>query len=152
KSIVLPVREEIQLVVSSFIEIFKVKFILPDSSNEENPNDKEDNVNKNMKDDIDDGDDGQNTNLVKMAHVHKQSSLPPSSHHSIIKTRSKSKLIEKPNVVNLKRLICAPDLLTLGLFPNAKEITESYAVWAALRRFIFSRFEKSSSKSIDSIP
>ncbi|CAF4573016.1 unnamed protein product, partial [Rotaria magnacalcarata] len=40
----------------------------------------------------------------------------------------------------------------LGLFPNAKEITESYAVWAALRRFIFSRFEKSSSKSIDSIP
>ncbi|CAM4965635.1 unnamed protein product [Rotaria socialis] len=50
------------------------------------------------------------------------------------------------------KLICAPDLLTLGLFPNAKEITESYAVWAALRRFIFSRFEKSSSKSIDPIP
>ncbi|CAM4952418.1 unnamed protein product [Rotaria socialis] len=80
------------------------KFILPDSSNDENtnddnPNDKEDNVNEDMKDDIDDGDDdGQSTNLVKMSHVHKQSSLPPSSHHSIITTRSKSKLIEKQNV------------------------------------------------------
>ncbi|CAF4995307.1 unnamed protein product, partial [Rotaria socialis] len=109
KLIVLPVREEIQLVVSSFIEIFKAKFILPDSSNDENtnddnPNDKEDNVNEDMKDDIDDGDDdGQSTNLVKMSHVHKQSSLPPSSHHSIITTRSKSKLIEKQNVVSLKR-------------------------------------------------
>ncbi|CAF3238703.1 unnamed protein product [Rotaria socialis] len=117
KLIVLPVREEIQLVVSSFIEIFKIrliqrtiaKFILPDSSNDENtnddnPNDKEDNVNEDMKDDIDDGDDdGQSTNLVKMSHVHKQSSLPPSSHHSIITTRSKSKLIEKQNVVSLKR-------------------------------------------------
>ncbi|CAF4664112.1 unnamed protein product, partial [Rotaria socialis] len=85
------------------------KFILPDSSNDENtnddnPNDKEDNVNEDMKDDIDDGDDdGQSTNLVKMSHVHKQSSLPPSSHHSIITTRSKSKLIEKQNVVSLKR-------------------------------------------------
>ncbi|CAM4835166.1 unnamed protein product [Rotaria magnacalcarata] len=137
KLIVLPVREEIQLVVSSFIEIFKqsgyiesapkchkrlndvycisnkrirliqrtiAKFILPDSSNDENtnddnPNDKEDNVNEDMKDDIDDGDDdGQSTNLVKMSHAHKQSSLPPSSHHSIITTRSKSKLIEKQNV------------------------------------------------------
>ncbi|CAF1274441.1 unnamed protein product [Rotaria magnacalcarata] len=73
------------------------KFILPDSSNDENtnddnPNDKEDNVNEDMKDDIDDGDDdGQSTNLVKMSYVHKQSSLPPSSHHSIITTRSKSK-------------------------------------------------------------
>ncbi|CAM4822991.1 unnamed protein product [Rotaria magnacalcarata] len=141
KLIVLPVREEIQLVVSSFIEIFKqsgyiesapkchkrlndvycisnkrirliqrtiAKFILPDSSNDENtnddnPNDKEDNVNEDMKDDIDDGDDdGQSTNLVKMSHAHKQSSLPPSSHHSIITTRSKSKLIEKQNVVSLK--------------------------------------------------
>ncbi|CAF4392286.1 unnamed protein product, partial [Rotaria magnacalcarata] len=84
------------------------KFILPDSSNDENtnddnPNDKEDNVNEDMKDDIDDGDDdGQSTNLVKMSHAHKQSSLPPSSHHSIITTRSKSKLIEKQNVVSLK--------------------------------------------------
>ncbi|CAF4991763.1 unnamed protein product, partial [Rotaria socialis] len=50
-----------------FFFCFRAKFILPDSSNDENtnddnPNDKEDNVNEDMKDDIDDGDDdGQST-------------------------------------------------------------------------------------------
>lgn len=33
-------------------------------------------------------------------------------------------------------LKCAPDLLMLGLFPNAKEITESFACYEAVRRHI----------------
>lgn len=31
---------------------------------------------------------------------------------------------------------CGPDLLALGLFPNAKEITESWAAFAAVRRYL----------------
>lgn len=49
------------------------------------------------------------------------------------------------------QLRCAPDLIAMGLFPNAKEITESYAVWGAIRRFIFPQIKQhsSTSKSID---
>ncbi|CAF2315895.1 unnamed protein product [Rotaria sp. Silwood2] len=41
----------------------------------------------------------------------------------------------------------------MSLFPNAKEITESFAVWSALRQFIFPRLEQqlSMSESTDSI-
>ncbi|CAF3853397.1 unnamed protein product [Adineta steineri] len=45
------------------------------------------------------------------------------------------------------QLICAPDLITMGLFPNAKEITESFAVWTALRRYILPKLSLSSSSS-----
>jgi len=33
----------------------------------------------------------------------------------------------------LTRLRCAPDLLAMGLFPNAKEVTESFAAYHAVR-------------------
>ena len=33
------------------------------------------------------------------------------------------------------RLRCAPDLLTLGLFPNMKEVTESFAAYSAVREW-----------------
>ncbi|UJR17117.1 hypothetical protein I4U23_004013 [Adineta vaga] len=45
------------------------------------------------------------------------------------------------------RLRCAPDLISMGLFPNAKEITESFAVWAAIRRHILPQLPSSSSPS-----
>lgn len=32
-------------------------------------------------------------------------------------------------------LKCAPDLLALKLFPNAKEITESFSAWHAIKRY-----------------
>jgi hypothetical protein len=41
------------------------------------------------------------------------------------------------------QLKCAPDLITMGLFPNAKEITETFAIWTALRRYIFPRLSTS---------
>lgn len=45
------------------------------------------------------------------------------------------------------KLRCAPDLLEMGLFPNSKEITETFAVWAALRRHIFPHLSKSRSSN-----
>jgi hypothetical protein len=33
-------------------------------------------------------------------------------------------------------LTCAPDLLALGLFPNAKELTESFAAYRAVRDYL----------------
>ncbi|CAF1052675.1 unnamed protein product [Rotaria sordida] len=49
------------------------------------------------------------------------------------------------------QLRCAPELITMGLFPNSKEITESFAIWSALRQFIFPRMEQKlpTSESID---
>jgi hypothetical protein len=46
------------------------------------------------------------------------------------------------------KLKCAPDLIAMGLFPNAKEITETFAIWTALRRYIFPRLSTSTT-SID---
>lgn len=37
------------------------------------------------------------------------------------------------------RLKCAPDLLAAGLYPNAKEITESLGAWNAVREHILPR-------------
>ena len=37
------------------------------------------------------------------------------------------------------KLKCAADLLELGIFPNAKEITESFAAWNAVRRHLWKR-------------
>lgn len=42
------------------------------------------------------------------------------------------------------QLKCAPDLITMGLFPNSKEITETFAIWTALRRHIFPQLSTSS--------
>ena len=43
------------------------------------------------------------------------------------------------------QLRCAPDIIEMGLFPNAKEITESFAIWAAIRRHIFPQLSTSTS-------
>ncbi|CAF0807386.1 unnamed protein product [Rotaria sp. Silwood1] len=45
------------------------------------------------------------------------------------------------------QLRCAPDLITMGLFPNSKEITETFAVWSALRRHIFPQLSTSISST-----
>ena len=37
------------------------------------------------------------------------------------------------------KLKCASDLLNLGVFPNAKEITESLAAWNAVRKYLWKR-------------
>jgi hypothetical protein len=47
------------------------------------------------------------------------------------------------------RLRCAPDLIAMGLFPNTKEITETFAVWAAIRRHIFPQLSTSTSSTND---
>lgn len=46
------------------------------------------------------------------------------------------------------QLKCAPDLITMGLFPNSKEITETFAVWRALKGYILPLLSTSTS-SID---
>ena len=45
------------------------------------------------------------------------------------------------------QLKCAPDLLAMGLFPNSKEITESFACWTAVRQHILPRLAPSTSKT-----
>ncbi|CAF3435354.1 unnamed protein product, partial [Rotaria sp. Silwood2] len=47
------------------------------------------------------------------------------------------------------QLRCASDLISMGLFPNAKEITETFAIWSALRRYIFPQLSTSTTSSID---
>ena len=42
------------------------------------------------------------------------------------------------------QLKCAPDLIEMGLFPNAKEITESFSMWRALKEHIFPHLSKRS--------
>ncbi|CAF1141919.1 unnamed protein product [Adineta ricciae] len=43
------------------------------------------------------------------------------------------------------RLRCAPDLISMGIFPNAKEVTESFAIWSAIRRHILPNLSSTSS-------
>ncbi|CAF4009531.1 unnamed protein product [Rotaria sp. Silwood2] len=47
------------------------------------------------------------------------------------------------------QLRCVSDLISMGLFPNAKEITETFAIWSALRRYIFPQLSTSTTSSID---
>lgn len=44
-----------------------------------------------------------------------------------------------PNLHYMNDLVgcrCGPDLLSLGLFPNAKEVTESFACYNAVKRYV----------------
>ena len=42
-------------------------------------------------------------------------------------------------------LKCSSDLLRMGLFPNVKEISESFSMWTALRQYIFPQMSNESS-------
>jgi len=49
------------------------------------------------------------------------------------------------------RCKCAPDLLALGLFPNGKEITESFALYNAVRQHLWRRFPPNRDETLFSV-
>jgi hypothetical protein len=58
--------------------------------------------------------------------------------------------IKRPNNKYLDealRIKCFPDMISLGLFPNAKEVTESFACYEAYRKHIMKHIHPSDSKA-----
>lgn len=49
------------------------------------------------------------------------------------------------------QLKCSSELIEMGLFPNVKEISESFSMWTALRKYIFSQLSISNEKNENAI-